>query len=269
MLWVIILLLLIAGVVATVLVMKKTDNTIFVVEDINEDFNISDDNLENEKEGVKYLISPGFVPPEDYQEFLDNQLVCEGESEFIENNPMIADMPQYAWCYGELIPKNLKTGTTTVMVPLSTHGTVGEIGPVGCGGYLNLYEFEVPETLAVLAATFSTIFTVGSQPLGEKGGINIAAHHVFSSIGTTLEFINVELVNGIAHLYLEGTILANHCGDPLFKAQIEHAAFQYPTVNGLIVYLNGEVYDWCKLDQSNGEGGCPEVPRLWVTDAPE
>ena len=50
------------------------------------------------------------------------------------------------------------------------------------------------------------------------------------------------------------------------KAQIEQSALQFDTVNKLEVYINNEIFNWCSLDMSNGEGSCPEEPKLWIVN---
>ena len=51
-----------------------------------------------------------------------------------------------------------------------------------------------------------------------------------------------------------------------FKRELEATAFQFESVKGLKVLVNGKVFDWCVDDMSDGEGGCNEKPQLWVVD---
>jgi hypothetical protein len=148
----------------------------------------------------------------------------------------------------------LEMDMMTVQVPVwSDTQTPNSVSFAGCGGYIAFEEHEAPQSQAVLNATYQKLFDL---PAGEN-----------NAVGTQnqLSFDNVTLSSGIASVYLSGEIWANHCADAVFKAQIEQAAFQFDSVVLAQVYLNNELFDWCDLDQSNGEGQCPEQPKLWVT----
>jgi hypothetical protein len=148
--------------------------------------------------------------------------------------------------------------TTTIMVPLIAFDSSGsDFGPFGCGAYLTFVQREVPQTSAVLNATYEWLF---SNPSSFDGG------NYFNTIAsqTNLGFQSVEIVNGVAKVYLTGSVMGAHCGDATFAAQIEQAAFQYPTVSDIEVYVNGEIFDWCAIsDADPEESGCDENPKLW------
>lgn len=147
---------------------------------------------------------------------------------------------------------------TTILVPLITQNSMGaDFGPFGCGAYLSFVPKQVPQTPAVLNATYKWLF---SNPSSFDGG------NYFNTIATqtNLDFKSVEIVNGTARVYLTGSVMGAHCGDATFAAQIEQAAFQYPTVSGIEVYVNGEIFDWCDIaDADPEESGCDENPKLW------
>ncbi|MDQ5952956.1 MAG: hypothetical protein QG551_184 [Patescibacteria group bacterium] len=142
-----------------------------------------------------------------------------------------------------------------VKVPLVSQ-TGGEFGPFGCGAYINFIEQQIPETDNVLDGVYSWIFSnpgiVGeySNPVGEQ---------------TTVKFDRAEIVANTARVYLKGTIMTNECADATFAAQIEQASLQFLTVSKIEIYLNDIIFNWCTLDQSDGEGQCPETPKLWNT----
>lgn len=148
-------------------------------------------------------------------------------------------------------------GMTTIMVPLIDNDNIGQFGPFGCGAYLSFMPRQVPETQAVLAATYNWLF---SNPSSFDGG------NYFNTVAsqTNLDFQSVEIVNGVAKVYLTGFVMGNHCADATFAAQIEQAALQYPTVNNIQVYVNGQLFNWCSIsDADPSEDGCDTTPKLW------
>lgn len=157
--------------------------------------------------------------------------------------------------------QNGENGFTLIQVPLVSYQS-GQIGPFGCGAYITFTSLEIPETTGVLHAVYDNIFNqISSDVSGENADIqNVIATQ------TGLTYDSVEIVNGAASLYLSGTIMTNSCADPAFRGQIEAAAFQFDTVESLTVFVNGQIFDWCSLDQSDGEGPCPETPQLWIVN---
>lgn len=152
-------------------------------------------------------------------------------------------------------------GLTLIQVPLVSYQS-GQIGPFGCGAYITFSPFEIPETTGVLNAVYDNMF---NQIPIEMGGDASDIQNI-TATQTGLTYDSVEIVNGAASLYLSGTIMTNSCADPAFRGQIEAAAFQFDTVESLTVFVNGQVFDWCSLDQSDGEGPCPEDPQIWMVN---
>jgi len=147
-------------------------------------------------------------------------------------------------------------GQTTIMVPLGMESSNGaDFGPFACLAYLKFVPQQVPETQAVLNATYEWLF---SNPG------NVGQYYNTIASQTNLNFSSVEIVNGVAKVYLTGFVMGNHCADATFAAQIEQAALQYPSVNDIEVYVNGQLFDWCDIsDADPEESGCDTTPRLW------
>lgn len=181
-------------------------------------------------------------------ENVDQISIDENENEDENSSPNVMVNP----------PSQGGGNTTTIMVPLIAFDSSGsDFGPFGCGAYLTFVQRQVPQTSAVLNATYDWLF---SNPSSFDGG------NYFNTIAsqTNLDFQSVEIVNGVAKVYLTGFIMGNHCGDATFAAQIEQAAFQYPTVSDIEVYVNGEIFDWCDIsDADPEESGCDEDPKPW------
>lgn len=150
--------------------------------------------------------------------------------------------------------------TTTIQVPLIINGGTSpqQIGPFGCGTYLVLMDRQVPQTQGVLNAVYQWMF---SNPLSfdDNNFSNIVAAY------PQLDYSNVALVNGVAKVYLTGSMNGRpgHCAEPAMAAQIEQAAFQYPTVSSIEVYLNGQLFDWCTISDAPDEGFCAQGPQYW------
>lgn len=141
--------------------------------------------------------------------------------------------------------------TMTARIPLVTDQPTA-FGPFGCDSYLRFEAFEVPETVGVLRATYGVLFSEA------RPGNLVEADD-------NLSFDRVEIIDGFVDLYLSGDIDASACDIPALRAQIEEAAFQFGTVEGIAVYLNGQVYDWC-TGQFAGGDLCAEGPQYWIID---
>lgn len=158
--------------------------------------------------------------------------------------------------------ENQETGENlmTVEIPLSSAVSFGDIGPIGCGSYLNFHPIQVPESTGVLQAVYSKLFE-----LPHIVNENISDTNSIAS-QQNLDFASVSIVDGMVKLYLTGQIMGNHCEDPVFRAQIEEAAFQYDTVDAITVYVNNQIFNWCSIsDADPSEDGCNANPKLWVT----
>lgn len=122
--------------------------------------------------------------------------------------------------------------------------------PVGTYGDLSLQEFNVEKKPAVLDSSFKKLFSLNKSRNGSYNG---------------LEFESISLSDSIARLDLSGTWypLGDISGAEM-KEKFRATAFQFDTVDSLEVYVNGEIFDWCIDDQSDGEAGCPENKKLWI-----
>lgn len=150
--------------------------------------------------------------------------------------------------------------TTTIQLPLASMETSGDFGPFGCGQYINYHPVEVPETTAPLTAVYEQLFSLPYEVDGSDDKNILASQE-------NLSFDLVEIEDGMALVYLSGTVMGNHCADEVFRHQIQESAFQFDTVDSITVFLNGEVFDWCSLsDADPSESGCDENPKPWVAE---
>lgn len=147
----------------------------------------------------------------------------------------------------------------TVKIPLGDNGShSNQLGPYGCGTYLAMTNRQIPSNPAVLGSIYTWMF---SQPYDIDNG---AYANYADSYG--VNYSSVSLTGGVAKLYLTGSMVGpGHCAEPAFKAQVGQAAFQFPTVSVLEVYVNGQLFNWCSISDAPEEGNCANGPQLWRT----
>jgi spore germination protein GerM len=93
----------------------------------------------------------------------------------------------------------------------------------------------IPATSAPLTAALKQLFS--EKELWINGLYNF-----ISKTRDTLLFDRATVENGVAKIYLTGDLggLSGVCDDPRAAAQIEETALQFPTVQKVELYLNGE-----------------------------
>lgn len=159
----------------------------------------------------------------------------------------------------EVVLEEEQSETTPISIPLASLDKPGDFGPFGCDQYINFHTVEIPQTQAVLAGVYDQLFSLPYEAIPGIEDKNIIASQ------DNLNFDSVTLENGLASLYLSGTVMGNHCADEVFRHQIEQSAFQFDTVDSLQVFVNNEIFDWCTLsDADASESGCDTNPRLWI-----
>lgn len=192
---------------------------------------------------------------DDLQNEIEN---LEQENNNLQNNSIEVQEQEFETeeCVGEFCNGDGSEdtqGQTTINVPL----IFGQ-GNIGCGVGMAFMPYTVPQTTGVMGATYEKLFLLSQQPLNTYSNV-VAAW-------PQLNYQSVSLTSGLAKVYLTGSMNGGpgHCSIPSMRAQISQAALQFPTVNTVEVYLNGVIYDWCAMDESGGEGGCPGIPQLWI-----
>lgn len=108
-----------------------------------------------------------------------------------------------------------------------------------------LVDRDVPRTEAPLAAALEELFALEQFNVG--GWQNFIA-----KTNGTLSFDRATVEDGTASVYLTGELsgLAGVCDNPRAKIQIEETALQFPAVDSVAIYLNGQETDL----QPNGRG---------------
>ncbi len=129
-------------------------------------------------------------------------------------------------------------------------------GDIGCNVGIKFVPYQVPYTKGVLNAVYTKLFD-RSQDIAPAYRNTVHEYE--------LTYDSVTLSDGVARVYLSGNMYGpDHCALPELQALIDQAAFQFDTVDTVMVYLNGEIYDWCEKDVSGGETGCPAEEQLWI-----
>lgn len=104
----------------------------------------------------------------------------------------------------------------------------------GCDSVV-MAERDVPRTTMPLTAALEELFSIQQE---EVAGWN----NFIAKTKDTLSFERAIVEGGTAHIYLSGELsgLAGVCDNPRARIQIEETALQFPTVENVQLYLNGE-----------------------------
>jgi hypothetical protein len=127
---------------------------------------------------------------------------------------------------------------TTVLYFAATEGVTGPIGPIGCDSYLVPVPIDPAPGDAPLdqqiTYALTQLFAVKDQPIGDERLYNTLAQS-----SPVVESVTVDAA-GQATILLTGQYsLSGVCADPLFKAQIEYTALQFPGVTSVSVFIDG------------------------------
>jgi hypothetical protein len=100
---------------------------------------------------------------------------------------------------------------------------------------VNMVTRSAPYAAAVLSASLKALF---AEPEGAQPG---TAYNFIARTKSTLQFDHVIIENGTANIYLTGSLtgLSGVCDDPRAAIQLEETALQFPTVQKVQLYLNG------------------------------
>ncbi len=133
-----------------------------------------------------------------------------------------------------LVPQN--SSIARVQIPLLIDSGNANYGGtvIGCDKVV-MTDRDVSVTTGPLTAVYTALFSDKTPwpPIDSPGN--------FISTRDDLKFDHVDIVQGVANVYLTGSVgpLGGVCDDPRLKAQIEQAALQFPTVLSVQSYLNG------------------------------
>lgn len=122
------------------------------------------------------------------------------------------------------------------MIALDDNGASGK--KIGCGDSAVAVTREIASTQAVLKAAMTELLSIKDKDYGQSGLYNSLYRYN----------LNVESVaidnNGKATIKLSGDfILVGTCEDPRIEAQLKETARQFPTVESVKIFINGEDLD--------------------------
>jgi hypothetical protein len=116
-------------------------------------------------------------------------------------------------------------------------GGPGPIGPIGCGNYLvPVVRGDIPptETQRQIAYALTDLFSIKDQFYGQSG-----LYDALYQSNLAVQSVEID-GTGHATVNLTGSyLLGGECDDPLFRAQIEYTAQQFPGVSSVSVFING------------------------------
>lgn len=218
--------------------------------------NISQNFVENSKD----VITEKAKSLEDEVKEKTKDLKESTKAQKIKRNP-IDSICIGEFCDGSGSGDNYLAEGNSFMIPVyGEHKGSGEV--VGCGMELvYLPHYTQPKTAGIMNEAYRKLFSLGH----DNGDIQNYLSNPVASY-PYIHFKEAALENGVAKVYLEGSLDygPGHCSVPALEHQIPALAFQFDTVNSIEVYVNGEIFDSCKFDESEGEGSCPEEPQLWI-----
>jgi LysM repeat protein len=114
----------------------------------------------------------------------------------------------------------------------------GQSGPeVGCGDSVVSVEVTVAPTPAPLTAALEKLLSIEDQYYGASGLYNALYQ-------SDLAVDDVQIANREATVHLSGTpMVGGTCDVPRVKAQLEHTALQFSTVDTVSIFVNGTPLD--------------------------
>lgn len=132
-------------------------------------------------------------------------------------------------------PSDTNKTTTNVKIFLIAQNDNGKSGNlIGCGDSVVGVTKEIPATQTVLQAAFEELLKIKDKNYGESGLYNALAP-------SSLTFASATITDGIATVKLNGElVLSGTCEDPRIVAQLEETAKQFPTVDKVIILINGK-----------------------------
>ena len=138
------------------------------------------------------------------------------------------------------------------LIALEDAGRSGE--EVGCGDSVVPVEIEIEPTAAPLRAAMEQLVSIRDEFYGQSGLYN-ALH--FSEL--TVQ--NVELFDdGTAVINLAGYVeFGGECDLPRFEAQLEKTALQFPTVQRVQIFINGQPLEVITGSAGRDEAGLDRV----------
>lgn len=120
-------------------------------------------------------------------------------------------------------------------VALNDNGKAGKM--IGCQDSVVAVNRAIPETSAPLTAALTQLLSIRTQYYGQSGLYNALYQ-------SNLKVAGVSITSGKATINLTGTYaLGGVCDGPRFVAQIQETALQFPTVQQVVVFINGKPLD--------------------------
>ncbi len=131
--------------------------------------------------------------------------------------------------------------TNIYLIAIGDEGRSGR--EIGCNDSVVPVEVAIEPTAAPLGAALRELLSIGTREYGMSGYYN-ALH----ASRLTLERVTIE--DGEAVIRLSGTLqLGGVCDEPRVRAQLEHTALQFSTVDEVSIFIDGT-----PLDELLGEG---------------
>lgn len=118
------------------------------------------------------------------------------------------------------------------LIAVGDNGVAGK--KIGCDDSIVPVTISVPYTTGVLRAALEQLLAIKNQYYGMSG--------LYDSLyQSNLKIDSLEVINGVAHIDLSGTLmLSGECDNPRVEAQLEEIALQFGTVQSTEITINGQ-----------------------------
>jgi hypothetical protein len=119
------------------------------------------------------------------------------------------------------------------LVALEDQGQTGEA--IGCGDSLVAVPIQIEDQGNPLEAAYLYLLSIKDRIVEPYGLYNALYQSDLHLEKTSID------ENGLAQVYLSGSyLLGGVCDNPRFEAQLTHTALQFPQVQQVEVFINGE-----------------------------
>jgi uncharacterized protein involved in high-affinity Fe2+ transport len=119
------------------------------------------------------------------------------------------------------------------LVVLEDEGQTGE--PIGCGDSLVAVPIHMEDQVDPLEVAYQYLLSIKDRIVDPYGLYNALYQSDLHLEKTSID------ENGLAQVYLSGSyLLGGVCDNPRFEAQLTHTALQFPQVQQVEVFINGE-----------------------------
>ncbi len=134
----------------------------------------------------------------------------------------------YNWRYGNVATQDV----TVYLVAIGDNGASGEM--IGCGDSLVGITRTIPGNVDPIVGALEELLSIPGPDFGESG-----LSTAFYAWDVNVDSVTV--VDGLATVQMSGTFsIAGICEHPRIQSQLEETVLQFPNVDAVDIFINGE-----------------------------